>query len=85
MAVFVRKFKKAERLELSHLLHSREDSRVVRRAQMILQSSQGIKVPATRGAYAIRRMLPRNGRNNCRQREFIIDVSHVDVELGVVQ
>lgn len=46
MAVFVRKFKKAERTELSRLLHSREDGRVVRRAQMILQSSQGIKVPA---------------------------------------
>lgn len=45
MAVFVRKLKKAERLELSRLLHSREDGRVVRRAQMILQSSQGIKVP----------------------------------------
>jgi transposase len=46
MAVFVRKLKKAERSELSRLLHSREDGRVVRRAQMILQSSQGIKVPA---------------------------------------
>ena len=39
MAVFVRKLKKAERLELSRLLHSSEDGRVVRRAQMILQSS----------------------------------------------
>jgi transposase len=46
MAVFFRKLKKAERSELSRLLHSREDGRVVRRAQMILQSSQGIKVPA---------------------------------------
>jgi transposase len=45
MAVFVRKLKKAERSEISRLLHSREDGRVVRRAQMILQSSQGIKVP----------------------------------------
>jgi len=30
-----------------------------------------------RGAYAIRRMLPKNGKNNCRQREFIIDVSQL--------
>jgi len=51
MAVFVRKLKKAERLELSHLLHSREDGRVIRRAQMILQSSQGIKVPAIASAW----------------------------------
>ena len=51
MAVFVRKLKKAERSELSRLLHSREDGRVVRRAQMILQSSQGIKVPAIASAW----------------------------------
>jgi len=51
MAVFVRKLKKAERLELSRLLHSREDGRVVRRAQMVLQSSQGIKVPAIASAW----------------------------------
>ena len=51
MAVFVRKLKKAERLELSRLLHSREDGRIVRRAQMILQSSQGIKVPAIASAW----------------------------------
>jgi transposase len=51
MAVFVRKLKKAERLELSRLLHSREDGRVVRRAQMILQSSQGMKAPAIASAW----------------------------------
>ena len=51
MAVFVRKLKKAERSELSRLIHSREDGRVVRRAQMILQSSQGIKVPAIASAW----------------------------------
>jgi transposase len=51
MAVFVRKLKKAERSELLRLLHSREDGRVVRRAQMILQSSQGIKVPAIASAW----------------------------------
>lgn len=51
MAVFVRKLKKAERSELSRLLHSREDGRVIRRAQMILQSSQGIKVPAIASAW----------------------------------
>ncbi len=46
MAVFVRKLKAKERAELSRILHSREDGRVVRRAQMILQSAQGIRVPA---------------------------------------
>ena len=51
MAVFVRKLKKAERSELSRLLHSREDGRVIRRAQMILQSSQGIKVPVIASAW----------------------------------
>lgn len=51
MAVFVRKLKKAERSKLSRLLHSREDGRIVRRAQMILQSSQGIKVPAIASAW----------------------------------
>ena len=29
-----------------------------------------------RGAYTIRRMLPVNGRNSCRRREFIIDARH---------
>lgn len=51
MAVFIRKLKKAEWSELSRLLHSREDGRVVRRAQMILRSSQGIKVPAIASAW----------------------------------
>ena len=46
MAVFVRKLKKVEQTELARLLHSREDGRVVRRAQMILQSSQGAKASA---------------------------------------
>ena len=30
-----------------------------------------------RGAYAMRRMLLHNGKNRCRQREFIIDASHL--------
>ncbi len=51
MAVFVRKLKKTERSELSRLLHSRKDGRVVRRAQMILQSSQGIKAPSIASAW----------------------------------
>jgi transposase len=51
MAVFVRTLKKAERAELSRLIHSREDGRIVRRAQMILQSSQGIKAPAIASAW----------------------------------
>jgi transposase len=51
MAVFVRKLTKSERSELSRVLHSREDGRIVRRAQMILQSSQGITVPAIASAW----------------------------------
>lgn len=46
MAVFVRKLKAKERAELSRILHSRQDGRIVRRAQMILQSAQGIRIPA---------------------------------------
>ena len=46
MAVFVRKLKAKERDELSRILHSREDGCIVRWAQMILQSAQGIRVPA---------------------------------------
>ena len=37
---------------------------------------------APRGAYAIRRMLSKNGKNNCRQREFIIDVSQLIILFG---
>ena len=51
MAVFVRKLKAKERAELSRILHSREDGRVVRRAQMILQSAQGIHVPTIASAW----------------------------------
>ena len=51
MAVFVRKLKAKERAELSRVLHSREDGRVVRRAQMILQSAQGIRAPAIASAW----------------------------------
>jgi hypothetical protein len=29
-----------------------------------------------RAAYSITTMLPKKGRNNCRQKEFIIDVRH---------
>ncbi len=51
MAVFVRELKTREQAELSRILHSHEDGRIVRRAQMILQSAQGIRVPAIASAW----------------------------------
>lgn len=51
MAVFVRKLKAKEQAELSRIVHSREDGRIVRRAQMILQSAQGVRVPAIASAW----------------------------------
>jgi len=51
MAVFVRKLKTSERAKLSRILHSREDGRIVRRAHMILQSAQGIRVPVIASAW----------------------------------
>ena len=51
MAVFVRKLKAKEQTELSCKLYSREDGCVLRGAQMILQSAQGIRVPAIASAW----------------------------------
>jgi transposase len=45
MAVYVRKLTKKEQAELTRLVHSSEDGRIVRRAQIIRLSSQGLKAP----------------------------------------
>jgi transposase len=53
MAGAVRKLNKIERSELTRLMHSGEDGRIVRRAQMIRLSSQGVKVPEIAAAWDV--------------------------------
>lgn len=60
---FVRKLRKGEQRELTRLVHSGEDGRLVRRAQIIRLSSQGHSAPAIAEAWGLHVQTVRRGIN----------------------